>query len=145
MPLHKDGPRSVGGYKPADRLGSGGMGIVHRGRSRSGREVAVTAVSVRSGKQLWQTPTSLEQPGGVTPAPGSRVVHLSSAGARVAALDAARGTPLWETLPRARWVNAESEVLPQVLPNKGALVVTMPSGDVFTLDPAHPERTSVSG
>ncbi|MEU1479076.1 protein kinase [Streptomyces sp. NPDC005760] len=105
----------------------------------------VTAVSVRTGKQLWQTPTSLEQPGGVTPAPGARVVYLSGASGRVAALDAGRGTLLWETPPRAKWVNSQSEVLPQVLLNKGALVVPTLSGDVFTLDPAHPERTSASG
>ena len=44
VPLHKDDPKSVGGYKLVDRLGSGGMGIVYRGRSRSGREVAVKVV-----------------------------------------------------------------------------------------------------
>lgn len=44
MLLHKDDPRSVGGYKLVDRLGSGGMGVVYRGRSRSGREVAVKVV-----------------------------------------------------------------------------------------------------
>ncbi|MER6224794.1 PQQ-binding-like beta-propeller repeat protein [Streptomyces sp900105755] len=44
MPLHKDDPRSLGGYKLAGRLGAGGMGIVYRGRSRSGREVAVKVV-----------------------------------------------------------------------------------------------------
>ncbi|WP_328746697.1 serine/threonine-protein kinase [Streptomyces sp. NBC_00285] len=44
MPLHKDDPRSVGGYKLVDRLGAGGMGIVYRGRTRSGREVAVKVV-----------------------------------------------------------------------------------------------------
>ncbi|WP_020137377.1 protein kinase domain-containing protein [Streptomyces sp. 351MFTsu5.1] len=44
MPLHKDDVKSVGGYKLVDRLGSGGMGVVYRGRSRSGREVAVKVV-----------------------------------------------------------------------------------------------------
>jgi outer membrane protein assembly factor BamB/predicted Ser/Thr protein kinase len=44
VPLHKDDPRSVGGYKLVDRLGAGGMGIVYRGRARSGREVAVKVV-----------------------------------------------------------------------------------------------------
>nr|WSZ17779.1 PQQ-binding-like beta-propeller repeat protein [Streptomyces canus] len=111
----------------------------------TGTSGRVTAVSVRTGKQLWRTPTSLEQPGGVTPAPRSRVVCLSSASGRVAALDARKGTLLWETLPRAKWVNALNERLPKVLLNQGALVVTTPSGDVFTLDPAHPERTSASG
>lgn len=44
MPLHRDDPRSVGGYKLVDRLGAGGMGAVYLGRSRSGREVAVKVV-----------------------------------------------------------------------------------------------------
>ncbi|MGC9544279.1 protein kinase domain-containing protein [Streptomyces sp. UG1] len=44
MPLRSEDPRSVGGYKLVDRLGAGGMGIVYRGRSRSGREVAVKVV-----------------------------------------------------------------------------------------------------
>ncbi|MFL5997491.1 MAG: protein kinase domain-containing protein [Streptomyces sp.] len=111
----------------------------------TGTSGQVTAVSVRTGKQLWQTVTSLEQPGGVTSAPRNRVVYLSSASGRVAALDAEKGTLLWETLPRAKWVNTQSQVLPTVLLHKGALVVTTPAGDVFTLDPAHPERTSASG
>lgn len=111
----------------------------------TGASGQVTAVSARTGKQLWQTQTSLEQPGGVTPAPRARVVYLSSASGRVAALDAGKGTLLWETPPHATWVNAESEVLPTVLLHKGALVVTTPSGDMFTVDPAHPERTSASG
>lgn len=44
MPLQKDDPKSVGGYKLVGRLGSGGMGVVYRGRARSGREVAVKVV-----------------------------------------------------------------------------------------------------
>ncbi|MFF8446212.1 PQQ-binding-like beta-propeller repeat protein [Streptomyces leeuwenhoekii] len=44
MALNKDDPRSVGGYRLLDRLGAGGMGAVYRGRSRSGREVAVKVV-----------------------------------------------------------------------------------------------------
>ncbi|WP_329290748.1 serine/threonine-protein kinase [Streptomyces pseudovenezuelae] len=111
----------------------------------AGTSGQVTAVSVRTGKQLWQTRTSLEQPSGATSAPRTRVVYLSSASGRVAALDADNGTLLWETLPRAKWVGALNERLPEVLLNKGALVVTTPAGDVFTLDPAHPERTSASG
>lgn len=35
---------SIGGYALADRLGSGGMGVVHLGRSASGRYVAVKVV-----------------------------------------------------------------------------------------------------
>ncbi|MGX1545198.1 protein kinase domain-containing protein [Streptomyces adustus] len=44
MPLHRDDPRALGGYRIVDRLGSGGMGVVYLGRSRSGREVAVKVV-----------------------------------------------------------------------------------------------------
>ncbi|MGZ0203370.1 serine/threonine-protein kinase, partial [Streptomyces sp. RM1] len=47
MPLHKDDPRSIGGYRLLDRLGAGGMGMVYRGRARSGREVAVKVVHAR--------------------------------------------------------------------------------------------------
>ncbi|MEU9335667.1 PQQ-binding-like beta-propeller repeat protein [Streptomyces sp. NPDC048290] len=47
MPLQKDDPKSLGGYRLADRLGAGGMGMVYRGRSRSGREVAVKVVHAR--------------------------------------------------------------------------------------------------
>ncbi|KMS69693.1 hypothetical protein ACM01_33880 [Streptomyces viridochromogenes] len=44
MPLSEDDPRSVGEYVLVDRLGSGGMGVVYLGRSRSGRDVAVKVV-----------------------------------------------------------------------------------------------------
>ncbi|WP_037861741.1 protein kinase domain-containing protein [Streptomyces sp. NRRL S-340] len=44
MPLYKEDPRSVGGYKLVDRIGAGGMGMVYRARARSGREVAVKVV-----------------------------------------------------------------------------------------------------
>ncbi|WP_066944948.1 serine/threonine-protein kinase [Streptomyces lushanensis] len=44
MALSKDDPRSIGGYRLVDRLGSGGMGVVYLGRSRSGREVAIKVV-----------------------------------------------------------------------------------------------------
>ncbi|WP_053671968.1 protein kinase domain-containing protein [Streptomyces sp. NRRL B-1140] len=44
MPLHSDDPKSVGGYRPLDRLGAGGMGVVYRARARSGRVVALKVV-----------------------------------------------------------------------------------------------------
>ena len=44
MPLRDDDPAVIGGYALSDRLGSGGMGVVHLGRSASGRLVAVKLV-----------------------------------------------------------------------------------------------------
>ncbi|GHH01768.1 protein kinase domain-containing protein [Streptomyces lanatus] len=106
----------------------------------------VTAASARTGERLWQTRTSLEQPSGVTYDPRARVVYLASASGRVAALDTKKGTPLWETLPRAQRVTSQGGLSQtEVLLHKGALVVATPDGDVFTLDPAHPDRKPVSG
>ncbi|WP_033325439.1 protein kinase domain-containing protein [Streptomyces yerevanensis] len=105
----------------------------------------VTAVSARTGKPLRQTSTSLELPSLPTYDPRTRAVYLASASGRVAALDAREGTLLWETLPRAEKVSSGLVVEPEVLLQEGALVVTIPDGTVFSLDPAHPERKSVSG
>ncbi|MFF3332400.1 PQQ-binding-like beta-propeller repeat protein [Streptomyces sp. NPDC002888] len=44
MPLGREDPRTIGGYTLTDRLGAGGMGVVYRGSSRSGRQVAVKVV-----------------------------------------------------------------------------------------------------
>lgn len=56
MALNKDDPRSIGGYKLVDRLGSGGMGVVYLGRSRSGREVAVKVVHAQYAEdQVFRT------------------------------------------------------------------------------------------
>ncbi|MFI9758296.1 PQQ-binding-like beta-propeller repeat protein [Streptomyces sp. NPDC051963] len=105
----------------------------------------VTAVSARTGRRLWQTPTSLEQPSSVTYDASAGVIYLSSASGRVAALDTKKGTLLWETLPRAERVTNRGWALSEVLLHKGALVVSTPDGDIFTLDPAHPDRKPVSG
>ncbi|MEU1848871.1 serine/threonine-protein kinase [Streptomyces sp. NPDC019990] len=105
----------------------------------------VTAVSVRTGERLWQTRTSLEQPRALTHDPRARVVYLSSASGRVAALDTGKGTLLWEILPRARRVTSPGWALSGVLLHEGVLVVATEDGDVFTLDPAHPERKPVPG
>jgi outer membrane protein assembly factor BamB len=104
----------------------------------------VTAVSARTGRPLWQTPTSLEQPSEATYDPRTRAVYLASASGRVGALDAKSGTLLWETLPRAQsndteWGAGRVRLL------EGALVATTPGGAVFSLDPAHPERKPRSG
>ncbi|MFE4494634.1 PQQ-binding-like beta-propeller repeat protein [Streptomyces niveus] len=56
MVLSKDDPRSIGGYKLVDRLGSGGMGVVYLGRARSGREVAVKVVHAQYAEdQVFRT------------------------------------------------------------------------------------------
>ncbi|MFJ4538241.1 protein kinase [Streptomyces tibetensis] len=104
----------------------------------------VTAVSARTGKPLWQTPTSLEQPAEAMYDPRTRAVYLASASGRVGALDAKKGTPLWETQPRAQ-SNDTNWGATRVRLLEGALVATTPGGSVFSLDPAHPERKPRSG
>ncbi|MCK8432250.1 protein kinase [Streptomyces sp. D2-8] len=104
----------------------------------------VTAVSARTGRPLWQTPTSLEQPSEATYDPRTRALYLASASGRVGALDAKKGTLLWETLPREQ-SNSTDWGAGRVRLLEGALVATTPGGAVFSLDPAHPERTPHSG
>ncbi|MFE5817902.1 protein kinase [Streptomyces sp. NPDC056479] len=105
----------------------------------------VTAVSARTGERLWQTRTSLEQPSDVTYDPRAHVVYLASASGRVAALESRKGTPLWETLPRTQRLTNQGWSESEVLSHKGALVVATSEGDIFTLDPAHPDRKPVPG
>ncbi|WP_328870800.1 PQQ-binding-like beta-propeller repeat protein [Streptomyces sp. NBC_00287] len=104
----------------------------------------VTAVSPRTGKELWRTQTSLEQPGDATYDARTRTLYLASISGRVAALDARKGTSLWETLPRAG-ASSGSVTGPRVLLHQGALIVPTPDGTVFNLDPAHPDRKPASG
>ncbi|SBT88798.1 Serine/threonine protein kinase [Streptomyces sp. DI166] len=110
----------------------------------TGTSGQVTAVSAKTGKKLWRTPTSLEEPSGVTHDPRNQVVYMASVSGRVAALDAGNGELLWETLPRAERVTPNWQV-PEVLLDRGAVVVNTPDGDVFSLDPAHPDRKPVPG
>jgi outer membrane protein assembly factor BamB len=105
----------------------------------------VTALSARSGKQLWQTHTSLERPGRATYDTRTRTRYVASGSGRVAALDGREGTLLWETLPRVTQVWSGGMNGPAVRLNEGTLVVTAPDGTVFSLDPAHPERKPASG
>ncbi|RZU25298.1 serine/threonine-protein kinase [Streptomyces sp. BK239] len=100
----------------------------------------VTAVSPETGARLWQTRTSLEQPGRAMAGPRGATVFLASASGRVAALDARTGRVLWETLPHAARIGA-SGWLPEMLPLAGALVVVTSDGTVFSVDPAHPDST----
>jgi outer membrane protein assembly factor BamB len=71
-------------------------------------------------------------------------VYLASASGRVGALDAKKGTLLWETLPRAERNDTDWGAA-KVRFAEGALVAAAPDGTVFSLDPAHPERTPHSG
>ncbi|WP_369237775.1 serine/threonine-protein kinase [Streptomyces sp. R21] len=121
----------------------GSMALVHGVLCFATSSGRVTAVSPVTGKRLWETATTLEQPG--TPvADGRRSVFVVSASGRVAALDARKGTPLWESGPRADRVLSFGGP-PGLLLHQGALVVPSPDGTLFTLDPAHPERKPVSG
>ncbi|MFF9026507.1 protein kinase domain-containing protein [Streptomyces iakyrus] len=104
----------------------------------------VTAVSARTGRPLWQTSTSLEQPSEATYDPRTRAVYVASASGRVGALDARNGTLLWDTQPKALSNTTDWGATP-VRFLEGALVAATPGGAVFSLDPAHPERKPRSG
>ncbi|MEV0635746.1 protein kinase [Streptomyces sp. NPDC050619] len=110
----------------------------------TGADGQVTAVSPSTGKQLWQTRTSVEGSGRPTYDARTRTLYLASRSGRVAALDARKGTLLWETGARAEQL-ASGEDKSDVLPYDGALIVSTPDGTVFGLDPAHPERKTSSG
>ncbi|MEU5535889.1 protein kinase [Streptomyces sp. NPDC020362] len=102
----------------------------------------VTAVSPRTGKRLWRTRTTLEQPGSPVADGRGRTVFLPSVTGRVAALDARAGTVLFESYPGAD--GAQSGYPALVFRDRGALTVAAPDGTVFSLDPAHPGRTPAS-
>ncbi|MEU2332406.1 protein kinase [Streptomyces sp. NPDC013172] len=105
----------------------------------------VTAVSPRTGKELWHTRTSVENSGSPTYDPRTRTLYLASPSGRVAAVDTREGTLLWQTDPRVQRASTGGAADPQVLLYGGALTVVTPDGTLFSLDPAHPERKSGSG
>ncbi|WP_030932591.1 protein kinase domain-containing protein [Streptomyces sp. NRRL S-646] len=113
MPLRKDDPKSVGGYKLVDRLGSGGMGVVYWGRSRSGRDVAVKVVhaqyaedkvfrarfrqeieAVRKVSGAFTAPVVDADPEAVRPWMATQYVPGSSLAERIRDHGALRGTEL---------------------------------------------------
>ncbi|WP_432135616.1 serine/threonine-protein kinase [Streptomyces sp. bgisy154] len=104
--------------------------------SHAGR---VTAVSARTGRQLWQTPTTLEAPGSPAVDPRAGVLYLATAGGRVGALDTRTGEVLWESAaPRTDAMGTSG--WSRVLLHEGAVIVATPGGSLFSLDPAHPGR-----
>ncbi|MEU8649028.1 PQQ-binding-like beta-propeller repeat protein [Streptomyces sp. NPDC048737] len=103
----------------------------------------VTALSPETGERLWQTATTLEQPGSPMADGRGDTVYTASASGRVAALDVGDGTLLWESAPRAGRIDGGFGRSEMFL-DEGALVVSTPDGTLFTLDPAHPQRRPAS-
>ncbi|MFI6941122.1 PQQ-binding-like beta-propeller repeat protein [Streptomyces sp. NPDC050418] len=99
----------------------------------------VTAVDLRSGRQLWSAATSLERPG--RPAVLDGILYLTSASGRVLALDARTGKELWQTAPRNAPVGDSAWGGPSVLRAEGALLVSSSGGTVFSFDPAKPPKS----
>ncbi|MGI5454143.1 protein kinase domain-containing protein [Streptomyces sp. CA-249302] len=111
----------------------------------TGSNGQVTAVSALTGKALWQTRTSVEYSGPPTYDSRTHTLYLASPSGRVAALDTRKGTLLWETAARTDGGSPDDAASPKVLLYGGAVTVMTPDGTLFSLDPAHPDRTSESG
>ncbi|GAB7107876.1 serine/threonine-protein kinase [Streptomyces phaeofaciens JCM 4814] len=105
----------------------------------------VTAHAPGTGKRLWATSTTLQQPGRPVPDERGRTLFAASASGRAAALDTATGRLLWESPARAEQVFPTSFHTARVFPDGGSLVVLAPDGTAFALDPAHPDREPLSG
>ncbi|UOB13432.1 serine/threonine-protein kinase [Streptomyces sp. HP-A2021] len=105
----------------------------------------VTAVSPASGSARWKTRSSVGQPGPAAYDARTRTVYVAGADGRMAALDARKGTPLWQTPPRAGREPSAAENGPEVLVSGRTLILATPGGGVFSIDPADPERTAVPG
>lgn len=104
----------------------------------------VTAVSRETGRSLWQTTTTLQQPGDAIADERTGTLYRAGANGRVAALDRRSGALLWESAAQADHVVSEGWSEPEVVVNDGALVVDTPDGTVFSLDPGHPDRTGAA-
>ncbi|KUO13242.1 protein kinase domain-containing protein [Streptomyces sp. DSM 15324] len=105
----------------------------------------LTAYAPATGERLWATSTTLQQPGEPVADGQGRTVFAASASGRAAALDAARGTLLWESPARADHVAEPGYATARVFLDEGALMVLCPDGTVVTLDPGHPDLEPVSG
>ncbi|MDQ0580535.1 protein kinase domain-containing protein [Streptomyces rishiriensis] len=110
--------------------------------SSSGR---MTAHSPETGERLWQTSTTLQQPGPAVADGQGQAVFAASASGRVAALDLDTGDLLWESPARAEQVVGVGYSSARVFLDEGAVVVLSPDGTVFALDPAHPDREPPAG
>ncbi|MCQ9184650.1 PQQ-binding-like beta-propeller repeat protein [Streptomyces sp. IBSBF 2953] len=100
----------------------------------------LVAHSTETGGRLWQTPTTLQQPGTPVADGKGRAVFAASASGRVAAVDIGTGRLLWESTARADRVVGSDYAAARVFLDEGALVVLTPDGTVFSLDPSHPDR-----
>ncbi|MFD4577621.1 PQQ-binding-like beta-propeller repeat protein [Streptomyces sp. NPDC058417] len=106
----------------------------------AGSNGRVTAFSATTGARVWRTSTSLEQPGAPLGDAAGRTAFLVSGSGRAAALDLRTGEVLWESLARAAR-SPGSGYPPTLFRRAGALVAATPDGTLFSLDPAHPDRT----
>ncbi|MER6556971.1 serine/threonine-protein kinase [Streptomyces sp. NPDC001027] len=105
----------------------------------------LAAHSPGTGKQLWQTSTTLQQPGRPAADGRGQTVFAASASGRVAAVDVATGELLWESAARAERVVDSGYAAPRVFFDGGALVVLSPDGTVFTVDPEYPDLEPQAG
>jgi serine/threonine protein kinase/outer membrane protein assembly factor BamB len=105
----------------------------------------LVAHSPGTGKQLWQTSTTLQQPGRPAADGRGRTLFAASASGRVAAVDIATGDLLWESAARAEQVVDSQYASSGVFFDGRALVVLSPDGTVFTVDPEHPDLEPLSG
>ncbi|WP_333738437.1 outer membrane protein assembly factor BamB family protein [Streptomyces sp. IBSBF 2806] len=105
----------------------------------------LVAHSPETGGRLWQTATTLQQPGTPFADGKGQAVFAASASGRVAAVGIRTGRLLWESTARADRVVGSAYAAARVFLDGGALVVLTPDGTVFSLDPNHPDREPQSG